>query len=77
MKNGGWEQEALRLAPAGHVFGAAELLRLLLAKLFLTALCFGFGFAGGVFSPALLIGTITDSTPACGDVGSGLEDDRP
>jgi len=38
------------------------------AKLLLTALCLGFGFAGGVFSPALLIGTLFGAL-----VGSGAE----
>ncbi len=51
-------QEALRLAMAGNTFSAAELAQILIAKLLLTALCLGFGFAGGVFSPALLIGTL-------------------
>ena len=51
-------QEALRLAMAGGYFGAAELAQILVAKVLLTALCLGFGFAGGVFSPALLIGTL-------------------
>ena len=51
-------QEALRLAMAGSAFSAAELAQILVAKLVLTALCLGFGFAGGVFSPALLIGTL-------------------
>ena len=33
-------------------------LLLLVAKILATALCIGFGFAGGVFSPALLIGVL-------------------
>jgi CIC family chloride channel protein len=59
-------QEALRLAMSGDAFSAAELAQTMLAKLFLTALCLGFGFAGGVFSPALLIGTLFGAL-----VGSG------
>ena len=31
---------------------------LVIAKLLLTALCLGFGFAGGIFSPSLLIGIL-------------------
>lgn len=51
-------QEVLRQAMAGGIYDAAELGQILLAKLLLTAICLGFGFAGGVFSPALLIGTL-------------------
>ncbi len=51
-------QEALRMTMAGNVFSAFDLFQILVAKLLLTALCLGFGFAGGVFSPALLIGTL-------------------
>ncbi|MDJ0655451.1 MAG: chloride channel protein [Xanthomonadales bacterium] len=51
-------QEALRQAMVGSVYSAVDLTQILVAKLLLTALCLGFGFAGGVFSPALLIGTL-------------------
>ena len=51
-------QDVLRMAMGGETFAAVDLAKILLAKLFLTALCLGFGFAGGVFSPALLIGTL-------------------
>ena len=51
-------QDTLRMAMGGDALGAADLATILLAKLLLTALCLGFGFAGGVFSPALLIGTL-------------------
>lgn len=51
-------QDVLRLAMAGATYSAADLAVTLLAKLAVTALCLGFGFAGGVFSPALLIGTL-------------------
>ncbi|WP_412505590.1 chloride channel protein [Roseovarius sp. SYSU LYC5161] len=50
--------EALRFATIEHAFGAGELAVLVATKLFLTALCIGFGFVGGVFSPALLIGIL-------------------
>ncbi len=61
-------QEVLRLAMTGETMSAAELAWLLLAKLAVTALCLGFGFAGGVFSPALLIGTLFGAL-----IGSGAE----
>ncbi|MGI9416970.1 MAG: chloride channel protein [Geminicoccaceae bacterium] len=51
-------QEALRFATIEGAFGMGELLVLVVAKTVLTALCIGFGFAGGVFSPALLIGIL-------------------
>ncbi|WP_225307622.1 chloride channel protein [Nitrincola iocasae] len=50
--------ETLRLIFVEGSFGAADLLILLVLKLIATALCLGFGFAGGVFSPALLIGSL-------------------
>jgi len=61
-------QDALRAALDGNVFGAVDLAQLLIAKLLLTALCLGFGFAGGVFSPALLIGALFGAL-----VGTGAE----
>ncbi len=51
-------RETLRFATIEGAFGTSELLLLVIAKTLLTALCIGFGFAGGVFSPALLIGTL-------------------
>ena len=51
-------KEVLRFATIEHAFSAPELAILLCVKLFVTALCIGFGFAGGVFSPALLIGIL-------------------
>ena len=51
-------QETLRAAMSGDALGALDLLTIVVAKLLLTALCLGFGFAGGLFSPALLIGTL-------------------
>jgi len=50
--------EALRFATIEGAFAPGELLLLMLAKIALTALCLGWGFAGGVFSPALLIGAL-------------------
>lgn len=61
-------QEALRLTMTGNVFSAFDLAQILVAKLLLTALCLGFGFAGGVFSPALLIGTLFGAL-----IGTGAE----
>ncbi|MEI4231326.1 chloride channel protein [Roseovarius sp. D22-M7] len=50
--------ETLRFATIEGAFGQGELLVLILAKIGLTALCIGAGFSGGVFSPALLIGSL-------------------
>lgn len=50
--------EALRFATIEGAFTTSELAGLVIAKIALTALCIGFGFAGGVFSPALLIGIL-------------------
>ena len=50
--------EALRFATIEGAFAPFELAVLVAAKIGLTALCIGFGFAGGVFSPALLIGIL-------------------
>lgn len=51
-------KEVLRFAIIENAMSAPELALILVAKLLLTALCLGFGFAGGVFSPALLIGVL-------------------
>ena len=51
--------EALRFATIEGAFSSVELLVLVAAKIILTALCIGFGFAGGVFSPAILIGILS------------------
>ena len=50
--------ETLRFATIEGAFGQGELVVLILAKIVLTALCVGAGFSGGVFSPALLIGSL-------------------
>ena len=51
-------KETLRFAVIDHAFAPGELAFLLVAKVLATALCIGFGFAGGVFSPALLTGIL-------------------
>ncbi|TNE97328.1 MAG: CBS domain-containing protein [Gammaproteobacteria bacterium] len=51
-------QETLRFATIEGAFGIGELGLIIIAKLAVTALCVGFGFVGGVFSPALLIGIL-------------------
>ena len=51
-------QEVLRTAMTGLAFSATDLIVILIGKLLVTGICLGFGFAGGVFSPALLIGTL-------------------
>ncbi|WAM49119.1 chloride channel protein [Vreelandella venusta] len=54
----GMGQETLRFATLPGAYGGGELLLVLLLKLAATALCLGLGFAGGAFSPALVIGTL-------------------
>ena len=61
-------QDVLRMAIGGDALSAADLAQIMLAKLLLTALCLGFGFAGGVFSPALLIGALYGAL-----IGTGAE----
>ncbi|QSP95598.1 chloride channel protein [Marinobacter salinisoli] len=51
-------QETLRFATIDDAFEVTELALIVVAKLALTAICLGFGFVGGVFSPALLIGIL-------------------
>ena len=51
-------KETLRFTIIQDAFTAGELALILSAKILATALCIGFGFAGGVFSPSLLIGTL-------------------
>jgi len=48
----------LNLASVPGVFSADELATILVAKLLVTVLCIGFGFAGGVIFPALLMGVL-------------------
>lgn len=61
-------KEVLRFAIIENAFTPGELALTLSAKLLVTALCLGFGFAGGVFSPALLIGILFGAL-----AGSGME----
>lgn len=61
-------QDVLRHAMTGEVYGIADLATILVTKLIMTAVCLGFGFAGGVFSPALLIGVLFGAL-----VGNGTE----
>ena len=49
-------REAIRLATIDGAFTSVELSTLLMMKIVLTGLCLGFGFAGGVFSPAVFTG---------------------
>lgn len=54
----GMGSETLRFAIIPEAFGPQELALILVAKIVATALCLGFGFAGGIFSPSLLIGVL-------------------
>ena len=51
-------QEILNQATHGGVHDTGSLLLILVAKLLVTVLCIGFGFAGGVIFPSLLIGAL-------------------
>ena len=59
-------KETLRFAVIDDAFAPEELAVLLIAKIVATALCIGFGFAGGVFSPALLIGILFGALAGAG-----------
>ena len=52
----GWDVQ--RAATTEGAFEISGLVLLIVAKVFLTALCLAFGFSGGVFGPALLIGSL-------------------
>jgi CIC family chloride channel protein len=52
----GLAAETLRFAMIPDAFTATELGVLVVAKIVATAVCLGFGFVGGSFSPALVIG---------------------
>ncbi|MGC3874307.1 chloride channel protein [Halomonas sp. GXIMD04776] len=54
----GMGRETLRFATIAGAFSSPELLIVMSLKLAATALCLGMGFGGGVFSPALVIGTL-------------------
>jgi CIC family chloride channel protein len=54
----GMGSETLRLAFIEGAFTHWELLLVMALKLLATAWCLGMGFAGGVFSPALVIGSL-------------------
>ena len=51
-------KEVFREATAGGIYSAQMLLLILVAKLLVTVMCIGFGFAGGVIFPSLLIGVL-------------------
>lgn len=51
-------EEVFRFTLRGYLFTAEDLFLILVAKILVTAMCIGFGFAGGVFFPALLIGLL-------------------
>jgi len=53
--------DLLHLASIPGIFSAEELATILIFKFLVTVLCIGFGFAGGVIFPALLIGMLFGS----------------
>ncbi len=64
-------QETLRFATIDNAFEINELALIIIAKVAVTILCLGFGFAGGVFSPILLIGILFGAL--CGSVLDQLQ----
>jgi CIC family chloride channel protein len=54
----GLGQVTLRFSTLEGAFTANELALFMMGKIALTAFCLGFGFVGGVFSPALIIGAL-------------------
>ena len=58
--------ETVRAVLSGEVIPSDRLILLLVAKILATALCIGFGFAGGVFAPALFIGALFGAFAAVG-----------
>jgi CIC family chloride channel protein len=64
----GTGSETLRFALIPDAFTPAELGILVVAKIVATALCLGFGFAGGSFSPALVIGALFGALMAQGAI---------
>ncbi|WP_396587897.1 chloride channel protein [Bermanella sp. R86510] len=51
----------LQSAMVPETIAAPEMAALLIGKLLVTAMCLGFGFVGGVFSPSLVIGVLFGS----------------
>ena len=51
-------QDVFREAILGNSYSAADLLLILVAKSLIMILCIGFGFAGGVIFPSMLIGVL-------------------
>ncbi|MEM7193959.1 MAG: chloride channel protein [Pseudomonadota bacterium] len=47
-----------KLVLVSDLYGQWQIMALMLAKIVATAICLGFGFAGGIFSPSLLIGLL-------------------
>ena len=51
-------QDVFREAILGSSYSSSSLLLILVAKLLVTVICIGFGFAGGVIFPSMLIGVL-------------------
>ena len=54
----GGGQDVLRAASQTNAYAAETLLIILVAKLLVTVICLGFGFAGGIILPSMLIGVL-------------------
>ncbi len=59
-------RQILEFEITGDQFAVGQMMVLLPAKMVATALCLGFGFAGGVFSPTLVIGVLTGALMGVG-----------
>lgn len=69
----GLGQYTLRFATIQGAFGASEMAMILVGKIVLTAICLGMGFVGGVFSPALIVGSMLGGLVWTGLTALGME----
>lgn len=69
----GLGQYTLRFATIEGAFAASEMAMILVGKIVLTAICLGMGFVGGVFSPALVVGSMLGGLVWTGLTALGME----
>ena len=69
----GLGQYTLRFATIEGAFAASEMAMILVGKIVLTAICLGMGFVGGVFSPALIVGSMLGGLVWTGLTALGME----
>jgi len=68
----GLGQYTLRFATIEGAFATSEMAMILVGKIALTAICLGMGFVGGVFSPALIVGSMLGGLVWTGLTALGL-----